>query len=96
MVIRDCTILLVEDDEDDYLLMERYLADSECCQIILEWVDRYDEALEYMQDNSWIFSLSTTISTAITTELTWCGIKESGRDVPAILVLNMILKWSAD
>ena len=39
-------ILLVDDDEDDYILTRDFLAESERLQFELDWIDAYDTALE--------------------------------------------------
>ncbi|WP_089720197.1 ATP-binding response regulator, partial [Candidatus Entotheonella palauensis] len=43
-------ILLVEDDEDDYVITRDVLADITVWQLALEWVDTYEAALEAMAD----------------------------------------------
>jgi diguanylate cyclase (GGDEF)-like protein/PAS domain S-box-containing protein len=44
-------ILLVEDDEDDFLLLEDLLSDIEGTQFTLEWVSTYQAALAAVQKN---------------------------------------------
>lgn len=44
-------ILLVEDDEDDYILTRELLNDLKTMPTALTWVDEYDEALNEMQNN---------------------------------------------
>jgi len=44
-------VLLVEDDEDDYVLVRDYLSGFRSPRFELEWVDDYDPALETMKAN---------------------------------------------
>jgi response regulator of citrate/malate metabolism len=42
------TILLVDDDEDDYLIMSLFCKEIENCQICLIWAGTYAEAQRYI------------------------------------------------
>ncbi|MCC9078758.1 response regulator [Litorilinea aerophila] len=44
-------ILLVEDDEDDFVLIQDYLRDFRWARPVLEWVDNYGAALECIWEN---------------------------------------------
>ncbi|QJW89048.1 PAS domain S-box protein [Spirosoma taeanense] len=44
-------VLLVEDDEDDYMLTRALVSAKENANIKLDWVDSYDRALEAVQRN---------------------------------------------
>ncbi len=46
-------ILLVDNDEDDYILTRDLLAEIETLDIELEWLSAYDEALEAMQQHQY-------------------------------------------
>jgi diguanylate cyclase (GGDEF)-like protein len=46
-------ILLVEDDEDDYILTEDLLSQSERGKFEVEWVSSYEDALELVIQNSY-------------------------------------------
>ena len=48
---RAYTILLVEDDEDDFLLMKIYFREIPECRVVLEWVDTYQKALQAFQQH---------------------------------------------
>ncbi|HEY9728847.1 MAG TPA: response regulator [Chroococcales cyanobacterium] len=48
---RSVRALLVDDDEDDYILTRDLLAQSQETQFELEWVFQYDAALEVMRQN---------------------------------------------
>lgn len=83
----ETVILLVDDDEDDYHIMENFLADVRCCMVQLDWVDRYDDALEYMQDNpADVLLVDFNLNTQHNGVELVREIRESGCDVPAILV----------
>ncbi len=43
------TILLVEDDEDDFILLQDLLSDIQGTDFALEWIDNYEEALQVIQ-----------------------------------------------
>ncbi|MBX3051657.1 MAG: response regulator [Caldilineaceae bacterium] len=45
------TIALVEDDEDDYILLEDYLNDFRWAEATLEWVDNYTDGLALLLEN---------------------------------------------
>jgi two-component system cell cycle sensor histidine kinase/response regulator CckA len=42
-------VLLVEDDEEDYLLTRRFLKDNDRTKFVLKWVQSYDAALEELR-----------------------------------------------
>jgi diguanylate cyclase (GGDEF)-like protein/PAS domain S-box-containing protein len=42
-------ILLVEDDEDDFILLQDLLSDIQGTDLALEWIDNYEEALQVIQ-----------------------------------------------
>lgn len=44
-------IALVEDDEDDYILLEDYLNDFRWAEATLEWVDNYTDGLALLLEN---------------------------------------------
>jgi two-component system, cell cycle sensor histidine kinase and response regulator CckA len=44
-------ILLVDDDDDDFLLLKIYLRQIPECQIVLEWEDSYQKALQSLQQH---------------------------------------------
>ncbi len=46
-------VLLVEDDEDDYILTRTLMSDSENRNLRLDWVEGYDEALEHILANDY-------------------------------------------
>ena len=46
-------VLLIEDDEDDYLLTKALVSAKENQTIILDWVDNYDLALAAIRDNKY-------------------------------------------
>ncbi len=48
---RPVHILLVEDDEDDFVLIQDYLRDFRWARPVLEWVASYDAALECIREN---------------------------------------------
>ena len=45
-------ILLVEDDEDDYLLTKEVLDEIQDVEFELVWVQDYDEGLSYLASNN--------------------------------------------
>jgi two-component system cell cycle sensor histidine kinase/response regulator CckA len=45
---REIRLLLVEDDEDDYVLTRDLLTDSRRTRFALDWVTSFDEALDAM------------------------------------------------
>jgi signal transduction histidine kinase len=51
MDIRNLKILLVDDDEDDYIITRELLSDITGKKINLEWISSYDAALEAMVNN---------------------------------------------
>jgi DNA-binding response OmpR family regulator len=46
---KPCKVLLVEDDEDDYILTRNLFAEAKESEFKLEWVQTYAEALEAVQ-----------------------------------------------
>lgn len=44
-------ILLVEDDEDDYVLLEHYLGEFRWAEPTLEWIDNYEDGLQTILEN---------------------------------------------
>lgn len=52
MESRGLNILLIEDDEDDYLIIRNLLAEAGGTRFDLDWVSTYDSALETMSRNS--------------------------------------------
>lgn len=48
---RQLRILLVEDDEDDFVLLEDLLSDIEGIEFVLEWAKTYEAALEALEKN---------------------------------------------
>lgn len=44
-------VLLVDDDEDDYIVTEELLADAERSQFKLDWVETYEAALEAIEQD---------------------------------------------
>jgi PAS domain S-box-containing protein len=47
-----CRILLVEDDEDDFILTEALLKDIKARKFDLTWVSTYEKALDYLENNT--------------------------------------------
>jgi len=47
---REIRVLLIEDDEDDYVLTRDLLADSRRTRFSLGWVSSYEEALGAIAD----------------------------------------------
>lgn len=48
---RAYTTLLVDDDEDDFVLMEVYFREVPECRVVLEWVDTYQKALQALEQH---------------------------------------------
>ncbi len=46
-------VLLVDDDEDDFLITEEFLEDSPDTKFHLDWTSNYDEALEEIRNESY-------------------------------------------
>ena len=46
------SILLVEDDEDDYLITKEYLEEIPGRRVDLRWVDCYDEGMKLVEAGS--------------------------------------------
>lgn len=46
-------ILMVEDDEDDYVLTRATLAEIEHCQIVLRWAPNYNSGLAALENDAW-------------------------------------------
>jgi DNA-binding response OmpR family regulator len=51
-ILRTFTILMVDDDEGDYLLLSLYCREIENCRISMEWVDTYVKAQRYVAQNT--------------------------------------------
>ena len=47
----ELTVLLVEDDEDDYILTQDLFAEIKGVEYRLQWIAKYDDALEAVQKN---------------------------------------------
>jgi diguanylate cyclase (GGDEF)-like protein/PAS domain S-box-containing protein len=47
---REVKVLLVEDDEDDYVLTRGLLADSRRTRFVLDWVSSYEDAMSLIAD----------------------------------------------
>jgi two-component system cell cycle sensor histidine kinase/response regulator CckA len=45
----DIRVLVIEDDEEDYLLTRRFLKDNDRTRFVLKWVRSYDAALEELR-----------------------------------------------
>src|SRR5580698_5717282 len=45
----DIRVLVIEDDEEDYLLTRRFLKDNDRTKFVLKWVRSYDAALEELR-----------------------------------------------
>ncbi|MEO0333259.1 MAG: response regulator, partial [Bacteroidota bacterium] len=45
-------VLLVDDDEDDYIITQDLLSEIETADFLISWVDNYDDALERLEDDS--------------------------------------------
>lgn len=54
------SILLVEDDEDDYLITEDLLSEIEGLKFDLEWAPDYDSALKEQSETASTTSISST------------------------------------
>ncbi len=50
-MLRDIKILLVEDDEDDYLIAKEVLEDVQGDDLELDWVQDYNDGLSYLAQN---------------------------------------------
>jgi len=48
---QNCRVLLVDDDEDDFLITRDTLADSEVLDFEIEWIKSYDAALPVILEN---------------------------------------------
>ena len=51
-------ILIVDDDEDDFLLLKELLDNIETWAFQLDWIPRYDEAVEALQRNGYTICFS--------------------------------------
>lgn len=49
MILDHLSVLLVEDDEEDYILTHDLVSDIDNCQIDLQWVSSYEAALQLME-----------------------------------------------
>lgn len=80
-------VLLVEDDEDDFLLMKVYLRAVTVCQVLLIWVDTYEKALHYLEQYSPDMLLIDYNLNGSRNGLNLVReLKENGSGIPAILV----------
>ena len=50
---RSWKILLIEDDEDDYIISRTMLAEAGCTDCSLEWVTSAEEGLAALDDKDW-------------------------------------------
>ena len=46
MARQKCKVLLVEDDEDDYIVTRDFLSDAEQFNFQLDWVDNFQAGLD--------------------------------------------------
>jgi CheY-like chemotaxis protein len=78
---------LVEDDEDDYLLVADILNEVVVYKIILDWVDKYDEALRYIEVNEPDILLVDYNLQNFHTGLDLVReLKEKGADIPSVMI----------
>jgi signal transduction histidine kinase len=52
MTLDICRVLLVDDDEDDYIVARDFLSEAELLDFKLTWVDNYDDGLAEIAKNS--------------------------------------------
>jgi CheY-like chemotaxis protein len=84
---KTCTVLLVEDDEDDYLIVADILNEVVACKIVLDWVDKYDEALLYLDDNEPdILLVDYNLQNSHTGLDLVRKMKEKGTDIPSVMI----------
>jgi PAS domain S-box-containing protein len=79
-------VLLVDDDEDDFILIRELLSGEKISQLSLGWVSTYHSALSAVKDNSFDFLL-VDYRLGPKTGLDFLReIKKEGFDIPAILL----------
>ena len=49
--LQKISIALIEDDEDDYVIIQDYLHEFRWAEASLEWADNYDDGLALMSEN---------------------------------------------
>jgi DNA-binding NtrC family response regulator len=79
-------ILLVEDDEDDYIITRDLIAEIRNWRGILEWVSTYEEALEKLKSNEYdVYLLDYRLGERTGLDLLKEAV-ESGCNAPIILL----------
>lgn len=81
------TILLVEDDEDDFILLETLLKNAENIEFVIDWVDKYEVALSHIQKvKPDILLVDYNLCCEHTGAELVREIKEQGLEVPVVLI----------
>ena len=50
---KEINVLVVDDDEDDFLIISEYIKEIKGISLIIDWCNKYEEALEKIRDNNY-------------------------------------------